>query len=482
MNRRTFIQRSALAAGGALLARPWASAWARPRNANEDIRVAIIGLGVKGGQHLDIFSTMPGVRVVALCEVDPRRLEPKMAKLAGKSPAPFTSTDPRRVIEREDVDAVVIATPDHWHALLGVWAMQAGKDVYVEKPVAHDVWQGQQLVAAARTYNKIVQAGTQFRSDEGLHAAAAWLREGHIGAPQWGHVAWYELREGVPAASPHRPDWLDYDMYCGPAPLDPLTRKNLHYDWHWWWATGTGDLGNSGIHAFDVCRWFAGVNGWPRRVRGMGGRFVVNDGAQTPNTQLTLVDFPGVPILIENRNLPQRTGMRAMDVLNGIREGFVLHCAGGYFVGLRGGGAVYDHAGKRLQQFTGDGGGQHAANFISAVRSRRSSDLNAPIETGNLSTSICLCGNISVRVGRPANFAACRKEASGHRGADETLAALESHLAANGLTDAKLQLGPWLDLEAGNIIAASGDPALLEAARRLLREPMRAPYQLTAIT
>jgi len=374
-SRREFLRTTA--AGAAALALPTA----RVLGANGDVRVAVIGVGGKGRQHAGVFARLPGVRLVALCDVDPKRLAERAKGFDGVD----SCTDPRRILDRNDVDAVVIATPDHWHALLAIWACQAGKDVYVEKPVSHNIREGRKIIEAARKYSRIVQAGTQYRSDEGLAEAARYIHEGNLGKVLWGHVPWYERRGSIGQVAPHTPDWLDYDLYCGPAPVKPLRRKELHYDWHWVWSTGTGDLGNSGIHAFDVCRWFAGYEGLPPRAICIGGRFGVDDAGETPNTQLTVLDYKPAPIFIENRNLPVKKGDKAMDHLRGIREGVVLQCENGYFAGFRGGGWAYDNQGNKIKQFKGDGGGAHQANFIRAVRfhSRRARAQGRPAERPN---------------------------------------------------------------------------------------------------
>ena len=453
--------------------------------ANDVIRVAVIGLGNKGSSHVAQFSQLPGVRLAALCDVDPQRLEKNKAKLAGDASAVFSTLDPRHILERKDVDAVVIATPNHWHALLAVWACQAGKDVYVEKPVSHDIWEGRQIILAAARYNRIVQAGTQYRSDVGLREAADYIRQGHLGKILWGHVVWYELRPGIGRKDPYWPEGLDYDMYCGPAPLEPLTRPKLHYDWHWFWSTGDGDLANSGIHALDVCRFLAGIEGLPPRVLSLGGRFGVEDSAQTPNTQLTLLDYQPAPILVENRNLPTEKGRDAMDQQRGIREGVILQCEHGYFAGLRGGGGVYDNERKRLKQFIGDGGSQHAANFIAAVRSREDTDLRAPIAEGHISSAACHLGNISFRLGTAMLPAAAKDALGGLKLAGEIVDRLEQHLHANGveLHQVPMRLGRWLTIDRQNdeISAADGPGAdqALQIGRALSRGNHRPPFVLT---
>lgn len=479
LTRRHFVRATASAA----LAFPALRLGAA--GSNQDIRIAVIGLGGKGRGHARTLLKFPGARLTALCDVDPQRLAEQVAAAKEAGVTVAAATDPRRILERADVDAVVIATPNHWHAVLTAWACRAGKDVYVEKPVSHSLGEGPRMLAAAARHGRIVQSGTQYRSDEGIRAATAWIREGHIGRPRSAHVAWYEYRPGIGRAAPHRPAGLDYDLYCGPAPANPLTRPKLHYDWHWFWSTGDGDLGNSGVHPIDACRYMAGLTGLPRRVRCLGGRFGVDDAAETPNTQLTLVDYPGLPMLVENRNLPAKAGQRAMDAFRGIREGFALDCEGGSFVGLKGGGVIYDREGKRLRQFPGEGGGRHLANFLDAVRSRRGDDLNAPLAEGHASSAVCHLGNLSWRLGREDALAACREAVRPHAGAAELVDQLAGHLRANQLDlgQARFRIGPWLEVapDTGELTAVEGAGAAeLAAARQLAEGRWRAPYGFEA--
>lgn len=472
-SRRSVIKTVATGVAGALVSR-------RVWGANDDIRVAVIGLGNKGSQHTRVFREMPGVRVVALCDVDPKRL----AKHVETFDSVFHDTDPRRILDRGDVDAVVIATPDHWHALLAVWACERGKDVYVEKPVSHNIWEGRKIIEAAEKYGRIVQSGTQYRSDQGLQEAADYLHQGTLGKMLWGHVVWYERRGSIGKVEPHTPDWLDFDLYCGPAAVEPLRREKLHYDWHWVWSTGTGDLGNSGIHAFDVCRWFAGYQGLPPRAVCAGGRFAVNDAGESPNTQLTLLDYEPAPIIIENRNLPTKAGVRQMDHTRGIREGVIFQCENGYFAGLRGGGWAYDNDGNRLKQFTGDGGGRHTANFVEAVRDRKPGLLNAPIEQGHVSSACCHLGNFSYQLGQDAKQSSVEKAMAGLDEASEAARSLSAHLVANGvdLDRNPWRLGPWitLDRETERVTKLDGQKSgeHLARANQLVRGSYREPFTL----
>lgn len=450
---------------------------------NDVIRLAVIGLGGKGKQHVDMFSAVPGVRIAALCEVDPKRLAPVVEKLKQKGIAPFTASDPRWVLERDDVDAVVIATPNHWHALLAVWAIRAGKDVYVEKPVSHNIWEGQRIVEEAKAKGRIVQAGTQYRSCPGLRAAAEWLREGNIGKPLWAQVVWYEYRPAIGKCAPWTPTDLDYDLWCGPAPLEPLTRPKLHYDWHWVWSTGDGDLGNSGIHAFDACRMFLPGAVFPKRILSLGGRFTYDDAAQTPNTQFTVMEYSGLPVIIENRNLSMEKDAVVMGNLRSVQEGFVLQCEGGYFAGFRMGGSVFDNNGKRLRRFQGNNGEDHQVNFIKALRSRRAADLNAPIQEGHVSSAVCHFGNISYRMGQPGNLTACREAIGQHAQVQEAFTHLVRSLEGIDvdLDKTHFTLGPWFELDpaSGDILkVGAGEAAQLERARRLARGTYRASFTM----
>jgi len=473
--RRSFLKSSALAV--ATLAWPGG----RALGANGDVRLGVIGLGNKGRQHVELLGKLAGARVVAVCDLDAKRVARVVDEAKKRGESPEAANDPRQLLDRKDVDAVIIATPNHWHALLTLWALQAGKDVYVEKPVSHSVWEGERMVAAQKSSGRIVQSGTQYRSCRGLTAATAWLNEGSIGKPLWGHVLWYEHRPPIGKCAPFQPDDLNYDLWCGPAPCEPLTRPKLHYDWHWVWSTGDGDLGNSGIHAFDACRWFARQTGFPRRVLGLGGRFTYDDAAQTPNTQLTLLDYPDVPILIENRNLSLDTKDVVMDQFRRIREGFVLQYEGGYFAGLRAGGVVFDANGKEIKRFPGDGGDNHQANFLEAVRNRRQSSLRAPIQEGHISSAVCHLGNIAYRLGEPTTTDVCRHTVAAHAHADETFDRLAKSLEGIGVDLGKtpFSMGPWLEInpKTGDVRSAGkGQNAKRDQARAMSRGSHRTPY------
>lgn len=481
-SRRRFLKSAAASLGAVFFARSSPRAWAQPVGSNGDVRVGVIGLGRKGSNHVEHLCRLPGVRVAAICDVDPRVLSVQVGLLRKENREVFATTDARRLLDRADVDAIVVASPNHWHALHTVQGCEAGKDVYVEKPVSHSVWEGTQMVRAATRHGRIVQAGTQMRSDVAIPEVVAYLREGHLGRILWVHSVCYKARNGIGRRNPWYPDWLDYDLFCGPAPVVPLVREELHYDWHWYWDTGNGDLANIGIHEFDVGRWLAGHDGAPKRILSLGGRFAFADAGETPNTQLTVFDYPGRPVILENRVLPARPGADYMDHVMRVRQGVVVHCEGGHVAG-RYGGVAYDRAGRKLRHFAGDGGANHLANFIEAVRTRRPEVLAAPLETGRVSTSTCLFGNVSFRLGEPATLAAARNAVADLPAAGEVLDGLAAHLGVHGvdLNTPALTLGPWLEVDArlSDVLAVSGGGAArLEDARFLLKGAARPPYVL----
>lgn len=480
--RRSFL-RSSLLIGSALTmaARPRA-AWCQPVGANNDLRLAVIGTGQISSMHLGAIKDLRGARLVALCDVDPRNLAQKVERVGRWAKNLFTTTDARKILERSDVDAVIISTCDHWHALLAIWAMQAGKDVYVEKPLSQFVWEGRQVIDTVARSGRILQVGTQSRSGNALPELIAYLREGHIGRIRWIHALYNKLRENIGRKAPWTPDWLDYDLYCGPAPVVPLVRNQLHYDWHWFWNTGTGDATNIGVHVYDIARWISGHEGLPRRVMNVAGHFVVDDSAETPNTQLSFFDFGGIPIVQEIRGLPRSPGDDAMDAVRGLRSGVIVQCEGGYFSGYDGG-FVYDNEGRKIKGFQGKGTRGHIANFLEAVRRRDSSLLTAPAATGHASSAACNFATISHRIGRQASLADIRSALPSFDAAQDIFSSVEKHVRAHGVDPdrQRFTLGPWLELDGATdtVRASAGlSKEALATAQLLTRGRRRAGFTL----
>jgi predicted dehydrogenase len=432
MNRRNFIRSAGFAA--AALSLP-ARVWAQSAGANDDIRVAVVGFKGRGGDHIKGFEGIKGVRLTALCDCDSKILAAGAKRFQDKGREIETYTDVRKLLESKNVDAISIATPNHWHSLCSIWAIQAGKDVYVEKPVSHNVWEGRKLVEAARKYNRIVQAGTQSRSSRtGIAAAVEWVKAGNLGKIKVSRGLCYKRRASigkVDAPQPIPPE-IDYELWCGPALKLPLMRKNLHYDWHWVWNTGNGDLGNQGIHEMDVARWFLGVNELSPRVMAVGGRLGYVDDGETPNTLVLFHDYPDAPLIYEVRGLPQKTGANKMDVYKGASIGIIIECEGGHVtVPSYTAAAAYDKNGTLIKQWKGEE--DHYANFIKAVRSRKITDLNADILEGHLSSALCHTGNLSYRLGKTKAPDEVRDAIKTNSGLSEAFGRMTEHLAANGV-------------------------------------------------
>lgn len=400
-SRRSFLRVSTLAAASTLIPR-------RVLGANDDLRLGFIGVGSRGGSLCKQFMAVPGIRIVALSDADSATLDRVGAQIDKKYPgAPVgRHQDFRKLLERKDVDAVVIATPNHWHALMTIMACEAGKDVYVEKPVCHNIFEGRKMVEAARRHKRIVQAGFQNRSDVGLLAAYAWIKEGHIGKLKRVRGLCYRNRASIGKQDTplQPPATLDYNLWLGPAQDEILYRPKFHYDWHWFWNTGNGDIGNQGPHELDLCQWALDDVALPTSVQSFGGRFGWADAGQTPNVQVATFEGGGrAPMVFEVCDMWLKPDLNASPAFRGIRVGVILECEGGEFRGGRGGGDVFDPQGQKIQKFPGDGGKDHLDGFVRAVRSRNESELRAPLEKAFQSSALAHMANISFRIGKDAD-------------------------------------------------------------------------------
>ncbi|MDB6165823.1 MAG: iolG 2 [Lacunisphaera sp.] len=492
LSRRSFLKTTALGLAGATLS---ARSWGRVVGANGDVRLAIVGLNGRGREIARSFHEIPGVRLVALCDVDTAVLDREMAIARGRGESPDRYVDLREMLPRSDIDAVAIVTPNHLHALQTIWCLEAGKDVLHEKPVSHNLWEGAQLLAAERKYHRIIQVNTQNRSSVAIAEALAWTRAGHLGKIKLVRGIVYKRRLSIgrtpgPVAPPAT---VNYDLFQGPAPLAPLHRVHFHYDWHWQWATGNGDMVAQGNHQLDVGRRFLGDPGHPRAVFTIGGRLGYEDDGETPNEFLVHYDYP-VPFIFEVRGLPAKpdelSGNAAgegtlstagklaatMDKYRGLNVGNVIHCEGGYLTipsndySLA---QAFDHDGKLLQEFKG--AGNHHANFIDAVRSRKPSDLHGPLAQGHLSTSLVHLANTSHLVGRRMPPGEIREQLQARPMLAEPFGRFSEHLAANGVDLARTPaiLGAPLEFDAATE-SYTGDHAA--AANRHLTREYRKPY------
>jgi predicted dehydrogenase len=434
--------------------------------ASDVVRLAVVGMGAtqavggvggRGHQLIPRLREVPGVTIVALCDVDQAFLDRELQPFKDRGEAVATHTDLRRVLDDKSIDAVVVATPNHWHALATVWACQAGKDVYVEKPFSYNLWEGRQMVAAARRYGRMVQVGTQNRSSTLLRQTFDYLHSGQLGYIRYAHALVYRARDGIGKVSAPTPlpTTVDYDLWCGPAPKTPLMRKQLHYEWHWFWATGNGEMGNNGVHVIDLCRWALGQNQPPPRGMSIGGRFAFEDGGETANTQIALLDYQPAPIMCEVRNVRAAKAADAMGKFRNRTSGLVIDCEGGYFAGDASGGALFDKQGKKIKDILDDGGSEkletsHLSNFVAAVRSRRAADLAAEALQGHLSAACCHIANISYRLGKQSPPETIRESIRANGELSDAFERCREYLRENGvdLSATPATLGPWVTFDA----------------------------------
>ena len=446
LTRRDFV-RGTLAAGAAM-ALPVRGVL----GANEAIQVGCIGVGGRGAYSANLFAKEKGVSVTGFAEPDGKRL----AALRKLHPKAKAHADLRRLLDDKDIDLVCVSTCNHWHALATVWACQAGKDVYVEKPVSWCVREGRKMVEAARANKRIVQAGMQQRSDPVQEQIKEFLDQGQLGKVLYVRQNRYGLRRSIGKLDkPLKiPSELDYNLWLGPAKEEPIYRPKLHYDWHWDWNTGNGEMGNWGPHLIDDCRnvVFRDRFALPTRCIAGGGRLGWNDAGETPNTHFVYYDTPEVPVILDVHNLPMKAGVRSGDVYRARRtRGFlIIECENGYYAGGRGGGIARDKKGRRIKRFRGDAGRSHIANFLKAVRSRQISDLKADIEKGHYSSAWCHLGNLSWQVGRAYRKEEALARVKGYKPWAQVIEEFHAHLDANGIDPKKsdIKLGAMLEIDA----------------------------------
>ena len=465
--RRDFI-RSSIAAGITA-----AMPFSRVRGANESIRVGVVGLGGRGtGAHIPSFENQKNVTVAAISDADAERMAQTAELIESKyKHGVVQCQDMRQMFDRKDIDVIANATQNYWHGLSTIWACQAGKHVYVEKPLSHYIWEGRQMVSAARKYGRIVQCGTQHRSERLIAQAIQWVREGNLGKIKY--ITAFANKPRVSCGKHDTPlpipESIDYDLWCGPAKKLPIYRDKLQYDCSFDWNTGDGESCNQGVHEIDVARWCLGEALPPRRVMSIGGRFVFNDACDVPNTQIIYYDFPAAPVLYEVHNLTKAKGSTEVPDFRGERVGVIVDCEGGSVSLYRG--IAWDNEGTQVKTFTG--GGDHFVNFIEAVRTGRREHLNAEVLEGHLSTAVCHFGNISYRLGKTASTKEIRAQVQDVPLFADMFDRFLEHLAAHGIdADAGIvTLGPWLDIDRPNERFKDN-----EQANRLVRGFYREPF------
>jgi predicted dehydrogenase len=488
LDRRDFLKQSAglagLIAAGYFAKDTLAAAQeaqpAQPRGANERLNIAVIGVRGRGRDHIGGLAGRNNCRVTHLCDVD-TAVTPAAVKLVqGRqdgAPAPTVVQDLRRIMDNKDIHAVSIATPNHWHSLAAIWAMQAGKHVYVEKPVSHNIWEGRRLVEASRHFNKICQAGTQIRSNPGIREAIAFIQENKLGRCTVARGLCYKRRDTIGHVNgPQEPPrTMDYNLWCGPAANRPPQRNHrtngtVHYEWHWIWEYGNGDLGNQGIHQMDVARWGLGKAELPRSCISLGGRFGYVDDGETPNTQMAVMDYGEAQLIFEVR------GLNPMGNYRNAQVGNVFHCPDGYVVFTTYNTAIVFNNENREQRRFG-GNGDHYGNFVSCVRSGRRQDLKGEILEGHLSSALCHLANISYRLGRATPFDRRNGVLGENREANETLTRMVDHLRAREVAIDKVMLTVGQRLNVDVQAETFGNDA---AANRLLTREYRKGFEVPA--
>ena len=424
-SRRRFVEQAVLGVG--LAAAPGPRPSRAQANPSDTVNIGVVGFRDRGRTHIREFARMPGVRVAYLCDVDERLFPDAVAEIeqiGGYTPQ--TETDIRKLVERDDLDAISIATPDHWHALMTIWACQAGKDVYVEKPCSYTLWEGRKMVEAARKYDRMVQVGLNRRSSLRTRSAVAFVRSGSFGAAYRAKAIVYRGRINIGRVQESSiPEGVNWDLYLGPAPYRAFTMNRFHYGWHFFWDTSTTEVGNNGVHSLDVVRWGLGKSVHPVRIHCTGGQFGQDSDAEVPNVQVGTFEYAdGTLAEIDATTLYSPT-------FGGTRMGMFFYTEQGYVASVddwtatRGlftpgdrpeppsgvsmrttnlsfpkmeyaaGPPIPTLEEERVSQFQ---------NFIDCVRSRKRDDLHCEIEEGHLSTSLCHLANISFRTGRKLVF------------------------------------------------------------------------------
>jgi len=400
INRRDFIKESTSATALAMTAPMFLPNSAK--GANDKIRVAVLGVNGRGKNHIKGFMNLENVDVVTLCDPDKNVLEKRAQSFKEVYNKKVKLVqDLRKVYEDKNIDVVSIATCNHWHALATIWACQAGKDVYVEKPGSHNIWEGRKMVEAAEKYDRIVQHGVQLRSSPAIQEAIQHLRNGLIGDVYMARGLVFRWRPdiGDKGLEPI-PDGLDYNLWLGPAQERPFSRNLVHYNWHWHWDFGNGDVGNQGIHETDLCMWGLDV-GLPEKITAMGGKFLWDDCKETPEVLSSTYLYPKEKKIIEFEVRPWYTNME-----DGAGVGNIFYGSNGYMV-IKGYNKyeTFIGNGKNVEPGpSGNAGGDHYANFIDAVRKHDKSILNGPVETVHLSSALAHLGNISYRLNRQLDF------------------------------------------------------------------------------
>ncbi len=468
LTRRQFLGSSVAAAATVALSHTKSSG--RILGANDTVRVAVAGLNGRGGAHVGAYLGMTNVEIAYLIDPDSRTYKKHLDKIGQKTATkPTCITDVRKALEDKTLDAVSIATPNHWHALMTIWSCQAGKDVYVEKPCSHNVHEGRAAVEASRRHDRIVQHGTQSRASKEWAKLAELVKSGKLGKLLVSYGLCYKPRGsiGVKPVSPP-PKEVDFDLWLGPAPQQPHHANLVHYNWHWFWDFGNGDIGNQGVHQMDIARWMIPGATLPTSVVSYGGRFGYKDQGQTPNTQIAVFTFPNT----DARLVFEVRGLKT-DGFHGQKIGNVLKFESGVVAG----GKFYPNGKDKAEPLpeveATRGPGDNFTNFVHAVRTRKREEQHADILEGHYSAALCHLPNISYRLGTDVPFAEGAKKAGEDAVSADAAERMAEHLKANGvpLDKSELRVGRVIKFEpkAEQVV---GD----QQAAKLLTRNYRKPF------
>ena len=471
ISRRQFIKNT-IATSTAAVALPAFVPELQAASPNDLLQVAIVGCNGRGQSHMDGLNRRHGCKVTQICDCDENVGAKAVEKIKESGVDCSYVKDMRELFDNKAIDIITIATPNHWHALASIWAMQAGKDVYVEKPVCHNVSEGRRMVQVARKYKKICQTGTQNRSHKAHNDAMQFLSDGGIGTCNLARAICYKRRPSIgPAGNYDPPQGLDYNLWQGPASERPITRKRFHYDWHWQYHWGNGDMGNQAPHQIDLCRWALGVDSLSESVISYGGRLGYEDAGDVANTQVAIHNFDGgkKTLIIEVR------GLKSDNYRGANWFGYCLHGSDGSIV-MDGyaSGKAYDKDGKAVKTFAGYG--DHYGNFVEAVRSRKHEDLTADVLEGHLSAGLAHTAAISYLLGKQMPVSKLQDAIGQIKSLDdemETLGRCVSHLRKNKVDLAKtpITLGPMLEMDPAKEVFTNND-----AANELLTREYRKPF------
>ncbi|MDR2038374.1 MAG: Gfo/Idh/MocA family oxidoreductase [Bacteroidales bacterium] len=487
-SRRQFVKNMGIGSAGLILSDiSMASGIKNFMGANDTINVAVVGVNGHGITHINAYKKMEKVRIAVICDADSAVLDKIVSNLSNEGIKVKAYKDIRKLYEDKDIDAVSIVTPNHWHALATVWACQAGKHVCVEKPVSHSIWEGRKMVEAARKYKRLVQADLDSRSNMNLDAGIKYMQQ-NLGKVLLVRIMNYKRRTSIGKimGPGNIPSTVDYDLWTGPSPAQPLPRKKLHYDWHWQWLTGNSELGNNGPHQLDICRWALGKSTLPRSAFSFGGRYGYNDDGETPNTQVAVFDYDGTPVIYDSRGLGEKTGIDNMD-------GAVIYSAAGkrifhpykgtancvvYFIcekGILSGNTVYDNDGNVIKTFREQGSTGPQFSFIKALRSNKIEDLKTDILEGHLSAAISHMGNISYQLGQKEPVGKIKELVKSNPYLEQVCNEMEKHLLANDidLNKESLFIGPTLFMDSKSERFTGVNS---EKANMFVKDTYRYPY------